>query len=93
MKPRFQFSMGNTLLVTAFLSAWCAVTAYNMTPRGAPRPTPIICGCLLVQISMPAAAFGALFGRPLFGLACGLVAAGTYILWLLGVLYGLVHSY
>jgi hypothetical protein len=81
MNERFQFTMRNALIAMTLLTIWCAVNALDLRSRNAPQPLPLVIFSLFLKVTLPAGAFGALLGRPWFGLACGAVGAGAYLLW------------
>ena len=85
MSERFHFTTRNALLATTFVALWCAIAAWDLNYLESPSSVPVRLLSLFVKISMPAAVFGALLGRPWFGLACGVAGAGGYLAWEFGV--------
>jgi hypothetical protein len=83
MERRFQFTTKNALLATFWAVVWvaCATASHEAWFSIKPRWLSSLLGTFSIIVP-PAAAFGAICGRPTFGFLCGVASFAALWLWL-----------
>ena len=82
MEKRFQFSVRNALIATAWLAVWFANWKYFRGRNPRPFTIPLFMFVFLLA-SMPAAAVGALIGEHRIGLLCAAASGVGLVAWVL----------
>jgi hypothetical protein len=80
MKPKLQFSRRNVLIATAWAAVFCANW---VLARRSPSYQSLLDGYLMAGLIYvpPSAMVGALAGRHLLGVCCGLAGIAALFLW------------
>jgi hypothetical protein len=87
MEERYQFSMRNALVATAWLAVLFANLGWSYAVQDGVYGFWGVCLWAALLAGPPAAATGALLGRPLTGFLCGLSSALVLVLWCLWVYF------
>lgn len=81
---RFQFSIRNALIATAYLAIWCANwTYYKHHAYAKVHNAALDWLFVFLLAALPAAFVGALAGRHWFGLACAAASGFGVLLWII----------